>query len=90
MTKPRPTANKRNVQQHKRERAKAKQERRAARHLANPAADTPQVEATEAQLIDELVALHQAVEMAAMSPDEFESRRENIRVQLEQIERRGQ
>lgn len=89
MSRPRTTAGKRNVQQHKREKAKAKQERRAARRLENPELDTTRVEATEAELIDELAAIHRAVEVATMSPEEFEIRREKIRLQLEQIERRG-
>lgn len=87
MTRPRTTAGKRNVQQQKREKAKEKQERRAARRLEEPAAEEVPVRATEAELIEELAAIHRAVENAAMSSDEFESRREQIRLQLEQIER---
>ena len=89
VTRSRPTANKRNVQQQKREKAKAKQERRAARRLEDPASEEIRVEATEAELIEELAALHRAVEMATLSPDELETRREQIRLQLEQIHRRG-
>jgi hypothetical protein len=88
MTKARPTAGKRNIQQHKREKAKAKQDRRAARRTEDPDVETIHVEATEAELIEELAAIHRAVEMAAMSRDDFESRRESIRLQLEEIERR--
>jgi hypothetical protein len=87
VSRPRTTAGKRNVQQHKREKAKAKQERRAARRVEDPEMDATRVEATEAELIDELAAIHRAVEMATMSPEEFENRREHIRLQLEQIER---
>lgn len=87
MTRPRTTAGKRNVQQHKREKAKEKQERRIARRLEAPDAEAIRVEASESELIEELAAIHRAVEMATMSPDEFESRREKIRLQLEQIER---
>lgn len=87
MTRPRTTAGKRNVQQHKREKAKEKQERRIARRLEAPDAEAIRVEASESELIEELAAIHRAVEMATMSPDEFESRREQIRLQLEQIER---
>lgn len=89
MARPRPTASKRNVQQHKRERAKEKQERRHARRLEAPTTDTIQVEATEAELIEQLAALHKAVEAATISPDEFENRREKVRLQLEQIDRNG-
>jgi hypothetical protein len=76
------------VQQHKHEKAKAKLERRAARRLEDPETETTVVEASEAELIDELASIHRAVEMNTMSPEEFESRREQIRLQLEQIERR--
>lgn len=89
MSKPRTTAGKRNVQQQKREKAKEKQERRAARRLEDPAVEAVQVDTTEAELIDELAAIHRAVETAAISPDEFESRREQIRLQLEQVGRGG-
>lgn len=89
MTRPRTTAGKRNVQLHKREKAQAKKERRAARRLESPEVGTTGVEATETELIDELAALHRAVETAAITPEEFEQRRENIRLQLEQIERQG-
>lgn len=89
MSKPRTTAGKRNVQQQKREKAKEKQERRAARRLEDPTVETTQVDSTEAELIDELAAIHRAVETAAMSPDEFETRREQIRLQLEQVGRTG-
>jgi len=88
MSKPRTTAGKRNVQQHKRERAKAKEERRAARRAEEPETDIPVGGATESELIEELAALHRGVEAATMTPEEFETRREQIRLQLEQIERR--
>lgn len=75
------------MQQHKREKAQAKQERRAARRLEGPDVDAPPVEATEGELLEQLAALHRAVEAATLSPEDFESRREEIRLQLEQIER---
>lgn len=87
MTRSRPTAGKRNIQQHKREKAKAKQERRAARRTEEPETEATPVEASEAELIDELAAIHRAVETAAMSSEDFEARREQIRLQLEQIAR---
>jgi hypothetical protein len=46
------------------------------------------VEASEPELLRELAAIHTAVEKATMSPEEFEQRREHIRLQLEEIERR--
>jgi len=89
MSRPRTTAGKRNVQQRKREKAQASQERRAARRLAGPQVDATPVEASEPELIDELARIHSAVETGAMAPEEFEQRRELIRLQLEQIERHG-
>ena len=87
MSRSRMTAGKRNVQQHKREKAQAKQERRAARQLERAETSTNPVEASEADLLAELAAIHKAVEAATMSPEEFEQRREHIRLQLEEIER---
>jgi hypothetical protein len=89
VTRPRTTAGKRNVQQHKREKAQAKQQRRAARRLADPEADATPVEASEAELVAELANIHGAVESGSISIDEFEQRREHISEQLEQIVRRG-
>jgi hypothetical protein len=88
VTRPRTTAGKRNVQQHKREKAQAKKERRAARSLEGTEAGTTEVTATETELVDELAAIHRAAESGSMSPEEFEQRREHIRLQLEEIERR--
>ena len=85
----RPTAGKRNVQQHKREKAQAKQERRAARRLQSSEVTMSLVEASEPELLAELAAIHTAVENATMSAEEFEQRRERIRLQLEELERRG-
>lgn len=84
MTKPRTTIGKRNIQQMKREKAQAKQERRTARREA-PEADVVPVEATEGELIEELAGLSRALEAGQLSPSEFESRRERIRAQLEQV-----
>jgi len=87
MTRPRTTAGKRNVQQKKREKAQAKQERKAARRDVDPDAPVMLVEASEAELIDEMAKLHGAVEAGDVSLEEFEGRLEEIRRQLEQIER---
>jgi hypothetical protein len=88
VTRPRTTKGKRNVQQHKLEKRQAKQERKAARRLESSELDTATVDASEAELIDRLAALHAAVEAAAISQEEFESRRELIRLQLDQLARR--
>ena len=85
------TAGKRNVQQLKREKAQAKQARREARRAApedNP--EAPPVTATEAELIEQLAAIHTALESGDLAPQGFEEQRERIRKALEQIERTGQ
>ncbi|MGB7051219.1 MAG: hypothetical protein WBG41_06600 [Acidimicrobiales bacterium] len=87
MTRPRTTIGKRNVQQQKREKARAKEERRAARRAVEPDESTEPVDVSEAELIEELAALHGAVEAGRLSLEESEERREHIRKQLEQIER---
>jgi hypothetical protein len=87
MSRPRPSASKRNIQQHKREKAQASQQRRAARRLAAPQVDATPVEASETELIEELARIHSSLETGTMSPEEFDQRREHIRLQLEQIER---
>ena len=89
MSKPRATAGKRNVEQHKREKAQAKQARKAARMAIDPGADSTPVLSTEAELIDELAGLHRAVESGVLSPQDFEDGRERIRQQLEQITQQG-
>jgi len=87
MSRARTTIGKRNVQQQKREKAQAKQERKAARRAESPETG-PEPTASEQELIDALAGLHGAVENGAISHEEFEQRREQIRVQLEQLERR--
>jgi hypothetical protein len=89
LTRPRTTAGKRNVQQNKLEKARAKQLRRAARRQADPEVSAPTVEASESELLAELAEIHGDVETGAVSPQDFEQRRERIREQLEQIERLG-
>lgn len=84
MTRPRTTIGKRNVQQMKRERAQAKQERRAARREA-PDVSAVLVEDSESDLIEELAGLSKALEAGELSPSEFEERRERVRAKLEQV-----
>lgn len=85
MSAPRQTAGKRNLQQQKREKAQAKVARKAARRAADPD-PTVQVEATEAELIEQLASLHRAAEAGDVSAQDFEERREHLRKQFEQIE----
>jgi hypothetical protein len=86
VTGSRPTAGKRNLQQHKREKAQAKVARKASRRAAASEAVPVPVEATEAELIEQLAELHRRAEGHEVSAQEFEDRREHIRKQLEQIE----
>ena len=89
MSRPRMTAGKRSVQQVKREKAKAKQERRGARAAApEPSVELPK--ASEAELIEHLASIHGALEAGEISPQVFEEQRERIRLVLEEIERAGQ
>src|SRR4029077_2724161 len=83
---PRQTAGKRNLQQQKREKAQAKIARKAARRAADSEITFVPVDATEAELIEQLANLHRVAEAGEVSPQQFEERREHIRMQLEQIE----
>jgi hypothetical protein len=87
VSRPRTTAGKRNVQQQKREKAEAKQQRRAARRAGDADVDAVPVRASEAELMAELAEIQRAVEGGTVSPEEFELRREQVREQLVQIER---
>lgn len=86
MSGSRPSAGKRNLQQQKREKAQAKEARRAARRAADPDPPPARVDATEAELIGQLAELHRAAERGEVSAQDFEERREQIRKQLEQLE----
>lgn len=86
MTRPRTTAGKRNVQQHKLEKAQAKQQRRAARKEAGPETPGEPVSMSESELIGELATLHSDVESGRVSLQQFEDRREDIRRQLQQLD----
>jgi hypothetical protein len=81
----RTTAGKRNLQQQKREKAQAKEARRAARRAAEPDASVLPGD-SEAELIEQLASLQRAAESGEVSDQEFDERRERIRKQLEQIE----
>jgi hypothetical protein len=85
MTRQRTTVGKRNIQQQKHEKARAKEERRAARRAASSEPGSVDVSMSESELIDELAKLHGAVESGHLSLQEFEERREDIRRQLQQL-----
>jgi len=85
MTRSRTTVGKRNIQQQKHEKARAKQERKAARRASPPDADRVEVSMTESELIEELATLHGAVESGRISRQEFEGRHDELRSQLQQL-----
>lgn len=87
MTKPRTTAGKRNIQTQKREKAQAKQERKAARRAEDTEVPAAPLDVDEAGLIEELAQIHAALEAGDLSLVDFESRRDGIRQQLQQIDR---
>jgi len=85
MSRSRTTAGKRRRQEQQRAKARMKEERREARHSAVPDPGAP-VERSESQLLEDLADLHRALESAEVSLQEFEERREHIRIQLEQLQ----
>ena len=66
----------------KRERAQAKQERRAARAEAPDEAPEPAPAADQAKVLEEFAALHTAYEDGQIPRDEFESRKALLSSQL--------
>lgn len=76
---------KRQRERQKLEQAQAKAERRAARHAADIEPDVVRSHRSEAELIEDLAALHQALEAGELSTEEFEERRAGIQAQLEQL-----
>jgi enterochelin esterase-like enzyme len=80
------TSGKRQRQQQQREKAQAKVERKAARQASEPEGPTVPVESSEAELMEQLASLHRSIEADAISYQEFEERREQIRQQLEQLD----
>jgi hypothetical protein len=86
VTRPRTTAGKRNVQQHKLEKARAKQEKMAARRAAPPEESSVKVGMSESELIDQLAKLHAEIEAGRISLQEFEDSRDDLRRQLQQLD----
>ena len=88
MSKRRTTYGKRDREITKREKVKAKSERRAARQASDPDGDSePSPEATESELIDQLAGLHRSFGAGEVELDELEERQELIREQLARIQR---
>ena len=86
MSRSRMTSGKRQREQQKREKAQAKVQRHAARQDQEAEQVHEPVVATEAQLVEELAALHRALEADDIPHHEFEDRREQIRQQIERLE----
>ena len=88
MTRSRSTYGKRDREQLKREKAKAKADRRAARHDVDPNQDGESVaDASESELVEQLATLHRAFEAGDLPLGELEERQERIRAQLQRIHR---
>lgn len=93
MSRSRTTAGKLQIQAQKRAKAQAKIERREARGTAAPedaseGQHAPEGQhATESELIDGLADLHRSLEAGELPLNEFEERREQIRGQMERLQR---
>jgi hypothetical protein len=76
---------KRQRERQKLEQAQAKAERRAARRAAGAEPPVGGSHRSEAELIEDLAALHRVLEAGEVSPEEFEERRSHIQAQLERL-----
>lgn len=87
MTRPRTTYGKRDREQQKREKAKAKADRRAARQQEAGAEQQEPIEgSSEAELVEQLAALHREFQEGRVQLDELEERQELIRSQLQRLQ----
>lgn len=76
---------KRQRERQKLERAQAKTERRAARQLSDAEVTDDSPPRSEAELVEELGALHRKFETGDVSLEDFETRRDEIQAQLERL-----
>jgi hypothetical protein len=76
---------KRQREQQKLERARAKTERRAARQLSEAELIGEPSPRSEAELVEDLGALHRAFEAGDVSLEDLEARRDGIQAQLERL-----
>lgn len=81
------SAAKRRREQDKLDKAKAKAGRKAARRATDAATAGPPSLLSEPELIEELGALHRAVEAGDLSPGDFEERRDRLQAQFQQLSR---
>jgi hypothetical protein len=79
------TAGKRERERAKQEKAQAKAERKAARQAAEPDGEEIPSGRSESEVIEDLGALHRALETGEVSPEDFEERRDQLRRELEQL-----
>jgi hypothetical protein len=80
---------KRERERQKLEKAKAKAERKAARREADADVggeiDDPSSLRSESELMEDLGALHRALEAGQLSPEEFEERRTLLHAEFERL-----
>lgn len=81
------SAGKRRREQEKLEKATAKAGRKAARRAMPAAPVGPLSPLSESELIEDLGALHRALEAGDISPENFEERRDRLHAQFEQLYR---
>lgn len=81
------SAAKRRREQEKLDKARAKAGRKAARRAVDAEADAPTSLLSEPELIEQLGALHRALEAGDLSPGDFEERRDRLQAQFQQLSR---
>lgn len=76
---------KRQRERQKMEKARSKAERRAARLTTDEEPGESGAPRSEAELMEDLGALHRSFEAGEISPDDFEERRGQLQAQFEQL-----
>jgi hypothetical protein len=79
------SAGKRDRERQKVEKAQAKAERKAARQAAGAAPGEDGPARSEAEIIEDLSALHQAFEAGEISLEDFEARRDDLQAEFGQL-----
>jgi hypothetical protein len=79
------SAGKRERERQKLEKAQAKAERKAARQASDAPVDDGSSPRSEAELIEDLAALHRAFEAGEVSSEDFEEKRDRLQAELEQL-----
>jgi len=78
---------KRQRERQKTEKAEAKAQRKAARKATDTEPPEPSLHRSESELMEDLGALHRALEVGDLSPEEFEVHRDRLRAQFDQLPR---